>query len=114
MWPVVPYAPPPFVGSGDVAGIDPRDRLKKFDRLGLGALKGIATDDRPESAAVSNGPCLFKHVLVLALGAAGEYDDAPAGKRALHDMPHPFRERLDRNLLRFVHFLGRCLFEVLC
>src|SRR4029078_2194483 len=85
------------VASLDLAGIDPHDRVEKLHGLCFRRLKRVAPDDRAETAALTNGARLLKHIRVLALGPSRENDDPAPIKRALYHMPDSLCQRGDRN-----------------
>src|SRR5712692_3705858 len=87
----------------DGAGIDSGDRSQELERIGFFALEGVASHDGAEPAAVTDGADLLEEGFVVLLGGpAGEDHDAAAVEGGLHDMPHPFGQRLDRHLLGLI------------
>src|SRR5437867_2948419 len=98
----------------DGPGIDPAGRPEQFERVGFLALEGVAPDDGPEPAAVSDRPGFLEESVVVFLGGpAGEDHDASPVEGGLHDVPDPFGERLDRDLLGLVDLLRRRLLQVI-
>ena len=77
----------------DLARINLHHGPEKFERLGLGPLEGVPSDDGSETAAVADGAGFVEDVFVRRLGAAGENDDAPAVEGALDDVPDAILER---------------------
>src|SRR5438309_1288214 len=98
----------------DGPGIDSADRPEQFERVGFLALEGIAPDDGPEPASVTDRPGLLEEGVVVFLGGpAGEDHDAAPVEGGLHDVTDPLGQRLDRDLLGLVHLLRRRLFQVI-
>src|SRR5213593_2034200 len=98
----------------DGPGIDSGDRPEQFERVGFLALEGVASDDGPEAASVAARPGFLEESVVVFLGGpAGEDHDAAPVEGGLHDVPDPFGQRLDRDLLGLVDLLRRRLLQVI-
>src|SRR5437867_6888280 len=98
----------------DSPGIDSCDRPEQLERVDFLALEGIAPDDRPEPASVADRPGFLEEGVVVFLGGtAGEDHDAARIEGRLHDVPDPFGQRLDRDLLGLVDLLRRRLLQVI-
>src|SRR5216684_1718216 len=69
-------------------------------------LKGVATDDRAEAAAIADGTRLIKELLVSGGGTTGEDDDTPAIKRALDDVVDALGLGCYGHFVFLVGFLG--------
>src|SRR6266542_787296 len=97
---------------GLCALVDFNDAVQQVQRVLERTLERISSDDGAKTAAIANLPDFLKNGgLVVVDGAAGENDDTPPVKGALHHVPHAVGQRGDWDLVFLVDLFGLCQFD---